>query len=324
MIQYKTEGDAIKRLIAIKGEAFAEYRKRWDQVNSFQLESDFPLFLHIESSYQCNFQCPMCTQGNPELKAKFGYPERMTTGKILKLLKEAQKFHCPSVSFQGDNEPFLMKDLIHWFELAREHGFLDIMVNTNGSVMTEALAERTIRSGLTRLRFSLDAITEETYAKIRINGKFERTMRNIALFLQKKKELQADLPLVGVNFVRMKQNEHEIEAFVEYWNDRVDFIVLQEFMTPDTEGEYEHLSGESKLAVHNFQCNQPWQRLYIRGNGEVTPCCAMFSRYLKLGEIQTSSLESLWNGPAIKALRKLHAEGRYAENPVCLKCSKSG
>ena len=324
MAVYKTESDAVKALVELKGENFKIYRKKWDQVNQLKLETDFPMFLHIETSYKCNFKCPMCVQGIPELKEKFGYPEKMTTEKITQILEEGKKYGCPSVSFQGDNEPFLMKNITDWFALAREMGFQDIMVNTNGSIMTEKLAEKIIQSGLTRIRFSLDAIKEETYSKIRLGGKFTKTMANIDLFLKKKKELNSPLPIVGVNFVKMKLNEHEMQEFRDYWNERVDFVVIQEFMTPDTEGDYETLKGESQNPVSDFKCNQPWQRLYIRGNGEVTPCCAMFGSYLKLGNMESSNLYDLWNSSEAKNLRKLHAEGRYFENPICLKCSKSG
>jgi radical SAM protein with 4Fe4S-binding SPASM domain len=324
MKNHKTEGDIVESLIKLKGSNFLDYRKQWDLVNNFELETEFPLFIHIETSYQCNFKCPMCVQGQPDLKEKFGYSERMTTPEIIKILEEGERHNCPSISFQGDNEPFLIKEIPHWFSLAKKHGFQDIMVNTNGSIMTERLAEKIVQSGLTRIRFSLDAISEETYAKIRIGGRFKKVMGNIELFLQKRAQLKSELPKVGVNFVRMKDNEHEIDAFIEYWDKKVDFVKIQDFMTPDTEGDFNHMKGETQTSVSNFRCNQPWQRLYIRGNGEVTPCCAMFSSYLKLGELGNQSLHELWNSKNMKDLRKLHAEGRFAENPVCLKCSKYG
>lgn len=320
----KTEADIVRQLIELKGPEFKAYREKWDKVNSFKLETDFPMFLHIEPNYACNFRCPMCTQGNPELKEKFGYTERLTTTGIAKILAEAQKHGCPSISFQGDNEPFLIREITTWFQMAREAGFLDIMVNTNGSIMTPDLAKRIVESGLTRIRFSLDAITEETYKRIRVGGDFHKTYANIELFLSVRKELGSMLPRVGVNFVRTSMNAHEVEAFKDYWNPKVDFIVIQDFMTPDVQGKFEHLDVDDRAAVENFKCPQPWQRLYIRGNGDVTPCCAMFSSYLKLGDSRETSLADLWNSKEARALRQLHAEGRYRENPICLKCSKNG
>ena len=324
MKNYKQESDAVQKLISIKGDDFLNYRKVWNEVNNFKLETDFPLFLHIEPSYKCNFRCPMCVQGIPELKRKFGYAEQITTEQIRKILVEGQKYNCPSISFQGDNEPFLIKEMPDWFDLARKFGFQDIMVNTNGSIMTESLAERIIKSGLTRIRFSLDAITQETYDKIRTGGIFQQVMDNINLFIAKRMQLKSSLPVIGVNFVKMKANQHEIEEFIDYWNSRVDFIVIQDFMVPDTQGDYSNMIVANNDEDSIFFCNQPWQRLYIRGNGEVTPCCAMFNSLLKIGDIKKDSLYSLWHSAKMKKLRKILAQGKFENNPICLKCSKSG
>ena len=323
-IKVRSEADIVEDLKELGGEQFVAYRNQWDKVNRFELETEFPMFLHIEPNYTCNFRCPMCTQGVPELKQKFGYSERLETVDIARIIEEAKRVGCPSISFQGDNEPFLIKQIPDWFRMAKDAGFLDIMVNTNGSVMNERLAVRIIESGLTRLRFSLDAVTEQTYSKIRIGGSFEKVCRNIELFLRIREKMKSPLPKVGVNFVKMAVNAHEVDRFKEYWAPKVDYVVIQDFMSPDIQGNYKHLDVADRSPVPEFRCQQPWQRLYIRGNGDVTPCCAMFSSYLKLGNINQNSLTALWKSPQARELRKLHAEGRFRENPVCLKCSKNG
>lgn len=324
MIKIKSESDIIEELKDIYGKDFVQYRKQWDKVNNFELETPFPLFLHIEANYLCNFRCPMCTQGVPELFEKFGYSERLETEDIANIIQQGKEFGCPSISFQGDNEPFLIKQIPDWFEMAKDAGFLDVMVNTNGSVMTEKLAKRIIKSGLTRIRFSLDAVSEEIYNKIRIGGDFDKVRKNIELFLNIRDRLKSSTPKVGVNFVKMAVNAHEVDLFKEYWGAKVDYIVFQDFLTPDIEGDFNNLDVDDRSPVSEFKCQQPWQRLYIKGNGDVTPCCAMFGSYLKLGSIHHDSLVDIWNSKKAKELRKLHAEGRFSENTICLKCTKNG
>ena len=324
MAVYKTEGEAVEVLAQVKGSVFRKYREDWERINRFELETDFPIFLHIEPNYVCNFACPMCTQGNPELKKKFGYDESLTTEDINKIVKEASQYNCPSISFQGDNEPFLIKNIPDWFSIARDNGFIDIMVNTNGSVMTPKLAERILDSGLTRIRFSLDAVTLETYNKIRIGGNFSKVTMNIYTLLSARERRGLKLPRIGVNFVKMSVNVHELEDFTNHWNNKVDFMVVQDFMSPDIEGNYYDLDIPNREPLEDFRCAQPWQRLYIRGNGDVTACCAMFNQYLTLGNFRESSLYDLWHSDKARELRQLHKEGRYRENPICLQCSKSG
>jgi radical SAM protein with 4Fe4S-binding SPASM domain len=320
----KSEAEVVGELTDLCGDRFADYRNKWDRVNAFELETEFPLFLHVEPNYKCNFRCPMCTQGIPALKEKFGYKERLTTKDIASIVEQGQQAGCPSISFQGDNEPFLIKEIADWFKMARDAGFIDIMVNTNGSVMTEKLAGRIIESGLTRIRFSLDAATLATYERIRVGGDFKKVCRNIDTFLAMRARLGAKLPKVGVNFVKMASNAHEIRQFKELWASRADYVVVQDFMAPDVEGDYTAMDIDGRPVVPEFRCTQPWQRLYIRGNGDVTPCCAMFSSHLKLGNIHESKLIDLWQSEQAVALRRLHADGRYRENSICLRCSKNG
>ena len=44
--------------------------------------------------------------------------------------------NCPSISPQGNNEPFLIKDLHKYINYAYKKGFIDIMLNNNGSAIT--------------------------------------------------------------------------------------------------------------------------------------------------------------------------------------------
>ncbi len=70
-LEYRTESDIVKKLESIKGKAFSDYRKKWTRANNFELETDFPLFLHIEAEFRCNMRCSMCVHGIPELKKSF-------------------------------------------------------------------------------------------------------------------------------------------------------------------------------------------------------------------------------------------------------------
>ena len=59
---------------------------------------------------------------------------------------------------QGDNEPFLIKNMEEYIYYAHKKGFIDIMTNTNGSPITANRSKKILDSGLTRIRFSLDAL----------------------------------------------------------------------------------------------------------------------------------------------------------------------
>ena len=321
---FTNETDVNDKLSSLLGESFVEYRKQWDAANRFELESNFPLFLQIETNQLCNLKCPSCPIGTPEAHEKYISSEKMSWETYQKIILEGEKYGCPSCEPQGTNEPLLDHDLEKQIKFASDHGFIDIMLNTNATLLSESRTRSMLKSGLTRIRFSLDAATKETYEKVRLGGKYDVTMNNIERFLEIKKEEKYELPVVGVNFCKTKFNEHEEEKFVEKWIDKVDFIVIQEFQAPELENDYtEFLPTQSdyrEVLQNNFRCQQPWQRVLVRSSGEVCPCCAFFSEELSLGNLKEHSIHELWNGKEMHDLRQLHKSGNFAENSWCKKC----
>ena len=84
---------------------------------------------------------------------------------------------------------------------------------------------------MTRIQISIDAITKDTYDKVRPGGNYDKIIKNIEEFLSIKKDLNVQLPLVRVNFVKTSINRHELQKFLDFWNDKVDMIGVQEFVT---------------------------------------------------------------------------------------------
>ena len=74
---------------------------------------------------------------------------------------------------------------------------------------------RATNSGLTRLRFSLDATTPDVYSKVRVGSiHLDKVKRNINDFLDLKEKGNYKLPIVGVSFCKMKLNEHQMDDFI--------------------------------------------------------------------------------------------------------------
>jgi len=321
---FTNEEDVNLKLSSILGEEFASYRKKWDQVNRFELETEFPLFLQVETNQICNLKCPACPIGIPEAHEKYITRDKMPWETFEKIVLEGEKYQCPSIEPQGTNEPLLDRDLEKYIRFATDHGFIDIMMNTNATLLTESRARSMLKSGITRLRFSLDAASKETYEKVRVGGEYETTIGNIENFLKIRKQENYSLPVVGVNFCKTSFNEHEEEKFVDTWIDKVDFIVIQEFQPPELENSYtEFLPSTSKYRekiVSQFHCQQPWQRVLVTNKGEVCPCCAFFRTELSLGNIKDKSIHDYWNSEEMKNLRQIHKSGNFQENEWCKRC----
>jgi radical SAM protein with 4Fe4S-binding SPASM domain len=317
-------------LADIKGPEFADYRRRWDAAQRFEVELDYPLHVDLELTFACNLRCPMCIMSLPkeELRAWGDQRGRMSLETAKRLVDEGVREGQASLGLNGTNEPLLTPYLVDIVEYAHRQGMLDIMFNSNGFLLTEELSHRLIDSGLTRIMFSLDAITAETYDKIRVRSDFARVMRNIETFLRVKREKGAVLPLVRVSFVKMSINEHELDDFIAHWAERVDFLSIQQYGNPfqgDGKQEKEELRAQ-KLNFQfedTFRCPQPWVRALVRNDGRLVPCCAFLGMKFDLGSIYEKSLKELWHSRQWSDLRQLHREGRYRDEPICKECKVS-
>ena len=181
---FSTEDDINIKLGKIIGQKFIDYRKVWDAANRMEIVTDFPLFLHLDMNQECNYKCPHCIIGHKSDVEKYYEGEYLNFEDFKRIVDEGSEYNCPSLSPQGNNEPFLIKDLYKYISYAHNRGFMDIMLNNNGSAMPPKKAQQILDSGLTRIRFSLDAIKPETYSKVRVGSiPLEKVIRNIEGFL---------------------------------------------------------------------------------------------------------------------------------------------
>lgn len=319
--------DIIQKIGKVLGKKFFDYRKVWDAANRMEIVTDFPLFLQLDMFQVCNYACPHCNIANPKtlLKAYDGKIEtKMDFEKYKKIVDEGSEYNCPSIEPQGVNEPLLVKDFHKYVKYAHDKGFMDIMINTNASALVPKRSQELLDSGITRLRFSLDAATPETYKKVRVGSRpLNQVIKNIETFLDLKEKGNYKLPVTGVSMCVLKGNQHEKQLFEDFWIDKVDMVTFQAFQPPNFEEDFSEFypdldSSHFNQSKPEYKCPQPFHRVVIR-NDVITPCCATCSNELPLGHIK-DGVHKAWHSPLAKKLREIHAKGRYFDNPVCKKC----
>jgi len=147
--------------------------------------------------------------------------------------------------------------------------------------------------------------------------------KNTLRLIELREKMGLKLPLIRTSFVRQRDNLHETEDFKEFWQDKVDYIHIQEFVKPYDTAEDSRMENQKPDIVKNFRCDQPWNRVMIRADGSIHPCCSFYTYDLHMGNVNESSIHTIWNSNKFNELRKLHFEGRYNDNPACKKCINS-
>jgi MoaA/NifB/PqqE/SkfB family radical SAM enzyme len=112
-------------------------------------------------------------------------------------------------------EPLILRDLVPIMQLFAEWE-KPLGLNSNGLALTPALTDKLAPyfEYLT-ITFSLDAATEETYARIR-GPHFKRVIENIAYYSRRRREMHPEgtASKTGIVMMPMRVNRHEMADFV--------------------------------------------------------------------------------------------------------------
>jgi radical SAM protein with 4Fe4S-binding SPASM domain len=178
-------------------------------------------------------------------------------------------------------------------------------------------------SSLDEISFSLDALTPETYRKIKRSSDFELARNNIIYFLEQRDKRNKWKPFVNLHILKMRETIPEITGFVKQWKPllkRSDHIIVKELH--NFAGQVKNISIQNLIRDEKrFPCRQLWEFLYISWNGDVMPCCMDVLRTLRIGNCRNASIQTLWNDTLLQGLREIHIEGNYDKIPLCSQCS---
>jgi len=188
--------------------------------------------LQIEPTDLCNLRCPMCSpqveEGDVHRGLRPGFLDLDLYRAVIDDIAE-HRFDLDHLIFQWMGEPTLHPSLEEMVAVAGERlagrvGYL--RVDTNAVALTPSRVDRMLGARRSDgppllLVFSLDAITPETYYRVKGRNRFDQVMANIRHFLACRAALPGDDP--GINtqfqFVMQAENQHEAGRFVAFWDE---------------------------------------------------------------------------------------------------------
>ena len=119
---------------------------------------------------RCNLRCKHCSISEED-------PEELSTEEGFQLIEDAAKFGPVKFGFTG-GEPLLREDIYDLIEYASSFD-MQIVMATNGTLITNEVARRLRKAGLERAAISIDAIGDAHDAFRGVHGTFQKTMRGI-------------------------------------------------------------------------------------------------------------------------------------------------
>lgn len=265
-----------------------------------------PVEASIEITSYCNLKCIMCTRGTMNRPLK-----HMHSSLFQKTIDQL----APSIELvylHGLGEPFLNKNLFKMINYAKKKG-LKVGISTNATLIDKKAAKKLLDSEIDYIIFAMDGATKETYEKIRIGGNFIQVEKNIKNFLALKKKRQKT-PFVVMQFIKMPENEKEVDLFLEKWRHTgVEAVRIKPVV--------DFLNRNQTLKTNlTSSCFYPYRMVNIFFDGTVIPCCEDNYAEYALGNLKEKSLQEIWNGSKAQFLRHKLASGKGNEISICRQC----
>ncbi len=171
---------------------------------------DPPRKLNLEVTTRCNLECGMCVR--KVWNEESGDMSLDTFKALLPVLPLLQ-----NLNIIGIGEPLLNENLFEMIRLAKQElpAASTLSMTTNASLIDEQIADNMVLSGVDDIVISVDGATAETYNRIRDGADFAQVLKNIDLLNASRAKHDSKSPLLGFEFVAMKDNIEELPDVVD-------------------------------------------------------------------------------------------------------------
>ncbi len=301
-----------------------------------------PIFqMFIELVNVCNFACTFCPQ--PGLQRKGQTMDFDLAKKILHDLSDMGHHHPINVHLLG--EPLLYPRFFDFVEAAHDIGQTIFLV-TNGSKFTPETVEEIFRVKLDELMISLNTPEREFYEEQR-GAKMSYEDYNISVVRMVEEVVRRGAPprtIIQILYDGAKTHDPaemiRTNRIIQDWADIVRSASGDSQLSVEEITEFDaslttyvelypglqlqftpyHTWGEGSAGGERF-CSFPLRQLVVLADGQASICCVDAEGEINIGDANSQSIESIWEGPKLKAIRDAFWVDLKAIEPRCQRCT---
>jgi radical SAM protein with 4Fe4S-binding SPASM domain len=298
------------------------------------ISNRLPSYIIVESSNRCMLRCPLCATSGNMLRDK----GEMTLATFERLLGQIT-WPVKMLSFSFAGEPLMNNEIFRMVELAMKKN-IPSCIETNGMLL-DTCVPKIVDSGLRRLNIALDGMDQEVLSQYRIGADFKRVRDAVRNVCAHKKLRKSRYPHIALQFLVMRQNEHQIEDFLKFAGDTgVDEVVLKTvnlnlgywLSQPQKDAmAKKFLPGKQEFnryvkddrgftfsARLNPLCTYVLTSPAVLWNGDVILCCSDFNGKYKIGNINETPLKLIWRDKKVEHVRR---RALNRELDICRDCT---
>lgn len=304
-----------------------------------------PFVFNIETTNYCNMRCVMCPRTTLMTRKNIWIDDEMFERVLDQMRPHSAEdlrifwdfvygkynldaetrsengfyFHISSrcVTLHGYGEPLLDKNIIRRVEACTKRNIPTYFSCVPANIDLEKV-EALMRSGLTVLKFSIDALDDEKQRQIRgRRANFHIAYEKILKVLDLKRAGGYKTTIVPTMIVMGTDESARAmhREFLDLWKDKDVFAYVKSL---DNRWLYQADSALQNRSHYADQyCEFPWTSLTVMADGSVVPCTQDYDAEMCMGNVNEQSLEEIWNSEKYAEFRRWHVTGEFPKGFKC-------
>lgn len=307
-----------------------------EELKEYYIYKFVPERVRLEASTICQLRCAGCSfqrGGEDDLGRGF-----LSIDNFIKFCEMNPFIHEIELSNYG--EIFLNPDLIAMMHYAKEKNITLLCRNgSNFNTVSDEQIQALVETGFKEILLSIDGASQETYAKYRIGGDFNKVIENVKKLQSLKEKTGSKYPLLKWQYILMEHNELEIgkaKAMAKELNIPIKFKynwdelyvpIHREYITKET-GLVELTRAEYlakyKISPFNSMCEQIFVRPQVNWDGRLLGCCTRKYAPFAINVFDVGLIEAIRSPQYIKAkecLLTIHPSKEQYGSCICFNCT---
>jgi radical SAM protein with 4Fe4S-binding SPASM domain len=162
-----------------------------------------PKVVFIEVTNRCNLLCETCPH-------TYFQREPLKSLSLQEFIRIAEQFpDMRRALLHGVGEPLLNRELPEIIKYLKRRD-VEVIINSNGTLLTPQWQEKLIESGLDQYRCSIDGAKDETYARIRGANLLPKLKQGLGGLVNAKERLGVKKPVISIWCVATRENLQEL------------------------------------------------------------------------------------------------------------------
>ena len=220
----------------------AEYRLPDESLRGATINGG-PKVVFIEVTNRCNLLCETCPH-------TYFQREPLKSLSLNDFIDIAGQFpEMRRALLHGIGEPLLNRELPEIIKYLKGRD-VEVIINSNGTLLTPRWQEKLVESGLDQYRCSIDGAKDETYARIRGAALLPRLKQGLEGLVRTRERLGAKTPHVSIWCVSTRENLQELPDLLRLAADLgVPEVYMQRLVYFAGEREKQYGMARGELAI---------------------------------------------------------------------------